>query len=77
MIDPLFADVVIIPSQAGQFYPHKRKCLYCFLYFETQNRYATKCFEHINLPDRKLLQRTYGLNDLPFKNYNRTKKCYE
>lgn len=73
----LFADVILSPQIKLTFYPHQRKCLYCFCWFETTSQYAKKCFEHINLPDRKLLQRTYGLNEMPFKNFNRITRKYE
>ncbi len=73
----LFADVVLTPSQTGQYYPHKCRCNVCWQYFETTIRNAKQCNKHYGMKETKLLQRVYTKNDLPFKNYNRTKKCYE
>lgn len=76
-IDPLFADVVLSPLQTGTYYPIKKKCNVCWQWFETKDKYANQCSKHLGHKPTKLIQRVYGPNDLPFRNYSRQKKQYE
>ena len=72
MQDPLFKDVII-----NQPFEIRKQCNVCWKWFETTDYYIKQCLSDVGKKGTKLLQRTYGLNDLPFKNYNRIKKCYE
>lgn len=64
MIDELFANDVIVTNT--EYMPVRRLCLYCYKEFETKTKFGDKCPEHIEQPDRKLIQKQQKLNDIPF-----------
>lgn len=54
MTKDLFEGAVITPN-LNQYTPHRRRCLYCYKWFETLSNTDNKCDEHKDKPDRKLI----------------------